>query len=209
MHWYAIAFARAPQRRTACATQPERADASQNRGTTIHPATGQNPSAQTAPGLKRQPARAHRRPLPVPLRREPGCRPPAAPILASPLFGPIIYSYTRAEAILDGFQIAVTKTAQEAGIRFPVFITRGVFDACVAVPAGVTGQDEPGRLWDVLWMLRHAILRSRPGQSRIPVALYVRNNDRKASLTKLIATAGALDMDDPSPAITIMLPHED
>ena len=85
LHWYTSAFARAPQRRTACATQLERADASQNRGTTIHPATGQNPSAQTAPGLKRQPARAHRRPLPVPLRREPGCRPPAAPILASPL----------------------------------------------------------------------------------------------------------------------------
>ena len=126
-----------------------------------------------------------------------------------PVFGPIIYSYTRAEAILDGFQIEVTKTAQEAGIRFPVFITRGVFDACVAVPAGVTGQDEAGRLWDVLWMLRYAILRSRPGQSQIPVALYVRNNDRKATLTKLIATAGPLDMDDPSPAITLMLPHED
>ena len=48
-----------------------------------------------------------------------------------------IYTYSRAQAIADGFQIEVTKTAQEAGIRFPVFITRGVYEQCVAVPPGV------------------------------------------------------------------------
>jgi hypothetical protein len=125
-------------------------------------------------------------------------------------FGPVIYQYTRAQAILDGFQIEVTRTAQEAGIRFPVFITRGVFEQCVAVPPGVTGQDEAGRLWDVVWLLRHAIMRSKPGTSRLTVALYVRNSDaHPPRLTKLIATAGAMDIDDPAPAITIMLPEED
>jgi len=45
--------------------------------------------------------------------------------------------------------------------------------------------------------------------SRLPVALYVRNDDRPAKLVKLIAQAGPLDIDDPAPAITVMLPDED
>ena len=125
-------------------------------------------------------------------------------------FGPVIYQYTRSQAIADGFQIEVTKTAQEAGIRFPVFITRGVYEQCVAVPPGVTGQDEAGRLWDVIWLLRFAIIRAKPGTTRLTVALYVRNSDHQpARLTKLIATARAVDIDDPAPAITILLPDED
>ena len=122
----------------------------------------------------------------------------------------VVYQYTRSQAIADGFQIEVTKTAEEAGIRFPVFITRGVYEQCVAVPPGVTGQDEAGRLWDVVWMLRFAIISSQPGTSRLTVALYVRNSDTKPPrLVKLIATAGAVDVDDPAPAITVMLPDED
>lgn len=130
-------------------------------------------------------------------------------------FGPVIYSYTRAQAVADGVQVEVTKTAQEAGIRFPMFLTRAVFDAYVAVPEGVTGQDEAGRLWDVVWMTRFAIMRSRGHTvggatcTRLPVALYVRNDNRAAKLVKLIAVAGPLDIDDPSPAITVMLPDED
>jgi hypothetical protein len=124
-------------------------------------------------------------------------------------FGEVIYAYTRKQAIADGVQVDVTKTAQEAGIKFPVFITRGVFESYVAVPEGVTGQDEAGRLWDIIWMTRFAILRSHGHTDRIPVALYVRNDNRAAKLIKLIATCGALDMDDPQPAITIMLPTED
>ena len=65
------------------------------------------------------------------------------------VFGPVIYSYTRAQTVADGVQVEVTKTAAEAGIRFPVFLTRGVFEQFVAVPPGVTAQDEAGRLWDI------------------------------------------------------------
>ena len=124
-------------------------------------------------------------------------------------FGPVIYSYTRAQAVADGVQVEVTKTAQEAGIKFPMFLTRAVFDAYVAVPPNVTGQDEAGRLWDVVWMTRFAIMRSHGHTDRCPVALYVRNDNRAAKLVKLIATCGPLDIDDPSPAITVMLPDED
>ena len=124
-------------------------------------------------------------------------------------FGPVIYSYTRAQAVAAGVQVEVTKTAQEAGIKFPMFLTRAVFDNYVAVPEGVTGQDEAGRLWDVVWMTRFGIIRARPGVDRIPVAMYVRNDNTRAKLVKLIATCGALDIDNPQPAITLMLPDED
>jgi hypothetical protein len=124
-------------------------------------------------------------------------------------FGEVIYSYTRAQAVADGVQVEVTKTAQEAGIKFPMFLTRAVFEAYVAVPPDVTGQDEAGRLWDVVWMTRFGIIRACPGCDRIPVAFYVRNDNRAARLVKLIATCGALDIDDPQPAITVMMPDED
>jgi hypothetical protein len=124
-------------------------------------------------------------------------------------FGPVIYSYTRAQAVADGVQVEVTKTAQEAGIKFPMFLTRAVFDAYVAVPSDVTGQDEAGRLWDVVWMTRFAICRARGHTDRVSVALYVRNDNRAAKLVKLVAQCGPLDMHDPSPAITVMLPDED
>ena len=127
---------------------------------------------------------------------------------ASP-FGEVIYSYTRAQAVADGVQVEVSKIAQEAGIRFPMFLTRSVYDAYVTVPPGVTAQDEAGRLWDIVWMTRFAILRARPGVDRIPVALYVRNDNHRAKLVKLIATCGPLDIDDPQPAVTLQLPDED
>ena len=124
-------------------------------------------------------------------------------------FGEVIYSYTRKQAIADGFQVDVTTTAQEAGIKFPMFLTRAVFDQFVTVPEGVTGQDEAGRLWDVVWMTRFAILRAHGHTDRLPVALYVRNDNRAARLVKLVATCGPLDIDDPQPAITLMMPDED
>jgi hypothetical protein len=142
-------------------------------------------------------------------------------------FGPVIYSYTRSQAIADGFQIEVSKVAREAGISYPVFLTRAVYDNYVTVPAGIAGQDEAGRLWDIVWMTRFAIKAdaartkaqpdqggecgtvARPARTRLPVALYVRNDNQRARLIKLIATCGPLDIDDPQPAITIMTPDED
>jgi hypothetical protein len=124
-------------------------------------------------------------------------------------FGPVIYAYTRKQAVADGVQVDVTKTAQEAGIKFPMFLTRAVWEAYVTVPPDVTGQDEAGRLWDIVWMTRFGIIRSTPGRDRIPVAMYVRNDNHRAKLVKLIATCSALDIDDPQPAITVMMPDED
>lgn len=124
-------------------------------------------------------------------------------------FGEIIYSYTRKQAIADGFQVDVSTIAKEAGIKFPVFLTRSVHDKFVSIPEGVTGQDEAGRLWDVVWMLRCAITASRSAATRLPFQLYVRNDNHKSRLVTLLGVCGALDIDDPQPSITIMLPDED
>ena len=125
------------------------------------------------------------------------------------VFGEVIYAYTRAQAVADGFQVEVTATAKEAGILFPVFLTRAVYDAFVTVPPGVTGQDEAGRLWDILHMLRFAIHKAQPDQDRLYFALYVRNDNRRPRLVKLIATCGPLDIDQPRAAITVMTPGEE
>ena len=71
--------------------------------------------------------------------------------------GVLIFSYTRAQAIADGVLVDVSKLAKEAGFRFPVAVTAAVWAECVTVPDGVAGQDETGRLWDVLNLLRFAI----------------------------------------------------
>jgi hypothetical protein len=73
----------------------------------------------------------------------------------------------------------------------------------------VTGQDEAGRLWDIVWMLRFASRKSASRSNRMPFALYVRNDNHKPRLVKLVATCGPLDIDDPQPAITVMMPDED
>ena len=77
----------------------------------------------------------------------------------------IISSYSRTQALADGALVDVSKIAREAGIIFPVAVTAAVWIECVAwneADAAFTGtiQDEAGRLWDVLWMRRHAIMTS-------------------------------------------------
>lgn len=126
------------------------------------------------------------------------------------LFGPPISTYTRAQAIEDGELIDASAIARQTGFRFPVALTRAVWASYVAVPAGVQCQDEPGRLWDILWMLLCAIRRSNDG-SLINFELYVRNSNRerldRRDIVRLKATCGPGD--DAEPVITIMLPDED
>ena len=128
------------------------------------------------------------------------------------IFGPVISSYTRAQAIDDGELIDVSETAREAGITFPVAITREVHARYVQVPEGVVCQDEAGRLWDILWMLLCAIRRDRSNDpTTIRYRLYVRNSKRqrldRRDLVELKAVCGPGD--DAEPVITIMLPEED
>jgi hypothetical protein len=134
---------------------------------------------------------------------------PTEPSSMTELFGEPIYTFTRAQALKDGYQVDVSATAREAGLKFPVFLTRTVWAKYVEVPPGVTCQDEKGRLWDVVWMLRHGIHTGPKDRSTILFKLHVRNDNRKAKLVTLKATVGPLDAYQPEPAITVMLPEED
>ncbi len=120
----------------------------------------------------------------------------------------VIYAYTRAQAIEDGVLIDVSSVAKEAGIKFPVAMTSTVWGEYVEVPEGVSCQDERGRLWDILWMLR---CNAKRGGDTVFFKLYVRNHNRERltgrDLVTLKAVCGAGDT--PEPVITIMLPDED
>ena len=77
---------------------------------------------------------------------------------------PVVYSYTRAQAIADGVLVAVTETAREAGFKWPVALTREVWSDCAEWTDADTersrslgGQSTRGRLWDVLFMAFMAI----------------------------------------------------
>jgi hypothetical protein len=68
----------------------------------------------------------------------------------------LIHSYSCADVISEGVLMQVSQTAKDAGLRYPVALTRAVWDRCVTVPPGVRCQDEASRLWDVLYLLRLA-----------------------------------------------------
>ena len=121
----------------------------------------------------------------------------------------VIFSYTRAQAIADGVLIDVTELAKEAGFRFPVAVTAGVWAECVEVPDGVTDQDEKGRLWDVLNMLRFEIAKQKKDCERVDFAVHVRNDDCAGDppLVHLYALCGPGD--DAEPVISVMLPSDD
>jgi hypothetical protein len=121
----------------------------------------------------------------------------------------LVHHYTRADAIRDGVLIDVSATAKESGFKFPVALTAAVWVKCVEVPAGVRCQDEAGRLWDVLTMLRFAIHGSKDGAGLVRFAVHVRNDnrDRTPPLVRLKALCGPGDQGEP--VVTVMLPDED
>src|SRR5262245_44575656 len=121
----------------------------------------------------------------------------------------LIHRYTRAEALRDGVLVDVSATAREAGIRYPVALTRSAWERCVTVPPGVACQDEAGRLWDVLWLLRCAARGSNGGAGEVRFGVHVRNDNRERTppLARLKAVCGPGDQGEP--VITVMLPDED
>jgi hypothetical protein len=123
------------------------------------------------------------------------------------IFGEIIHSYTRAEAIEDGSLVDVSEIAKEAGFKFPVAMTRTVWGRYVEVPQGVSCQDEQGRLWDILFMLRDMIRRNRVPSDTMKFSLLVRNDNRRPKLVTLKSVCGPGDNGEP--VITIMMTDED
>lgn len=132
------------------------------------------------------------------------------------IFGPVIHSYTRAQAIADGALVDITATATEGGIAFPVAMTASLHADCVTWTAedeaskGETGQSEKARLWDVVWMTLNAIRRSRAGTTEVIVTMYrvPRTGDSlDAEEIRFKAVCGPGDRSEP--VITLMGLDED
>ncbi len=116
----------------------------------------------------------------------------------------LIYVYTRAQAIEDGFLIDVSDEARTGGCGYtvPVAITSAAWVEAVKVPRSNKVQTESGRLHDVLWVLRCALKRAPDGTTQLDYRLKV---GRKLVALKALSGPG----DKGEHVITIMLPHED
>jgi hypothetical protein len=121
----------------------------------------------------------------------------------------LIHRYSRADTIRDGVLIDVSAAAREAGCKYPIALTAAAWTRCVAVPPGVACQDEAGRLWDVLTVLRWAIRGSKDGAAEVRFGVHVRNDNRNGTppLVRLKALCGPGDQREP--VITVMMPEED
>jgi len=117
------------------------------------------------------------------------------------IFGDVIYAYTRQDAINDGTFIDVSDMANEAGIKYPTAVTSNLYHKYINPTSMPTGQDEKGRLWDVLWMFRNSARKSNGNKLNFKVIF-----NRKT--IELEAVCEAISPTDPNPAITIMLPED-
>lgn len=133
------------------------------------------------------------------------------------IFGPVLHAYSRADALKAGDLVDLREKfsdlVEESGFTTPVACTRAVYAGCIALSeaARAAGNDEKGRAWDLLHMLRVGIrLRSaderRRSPDRVLFQLYVIKNSPKPELTTLLAHFGPGDTAEP--ALTIMLPEE-
>ncbi|NYJ76475.1 DUF6573 family protein [Allobranchiibius huperziae] len=138
--------------------------------------------------------------------------------------GGIIHAYTREQALADGVLIELDpELTREAGIAAPVDLTTAAHAAVVAwgetqeeAKSEGTGQDETGRAWDVLTMLRLAApalhRRALAGDraARVPFSVLVVPPTGAGVHPRMVCLHAVLGGDDLGrPLITVMLPTED
>jgi hypothetical protein len=126
----------------------------------------------------------------------------AAAVDVDPIFGPVIFSYSRAQALEDGVLADVSELAREAGFKYPTAITVAVHGELMNFREG-TEQSYTGRLWDVLMVMRF----TRADGDRVHFKVNMRQPDGRTRTVDLWALCGPGDT--PEPVLTIMLEGED
>lgn len=126
---------------------------------------------------------------------------------------PIVYGYSRAQALADGVLVDATAQAAEAGFRLPVAVTAALWSRYIvpAEPLRQAGQTQAERLHDVFTLLRAAIGRlrvtSQPSDRVSFRVTFLMPPDRSVT-ARLVAVCGPAD-DGGEAVITIMLEGED
>jgi hypothetical protein len=118
-------------------------------------------------------------------------------------FGPVIFAYTRKQAIEDGVLVDVTEIARTQGYRIPVAVTCGLYAEITQNPGGEPAPKgvKVGAVTCVDWLLRRL---------RLEIATRMRDTDRvhfRFGKTALWALCGPGD--DAEPVLTVMLEGED
>jgi hypothetical protein len=129
-----------------------------------------------------------------------------------PLFGSVIYAYSRAQAIADGVLVDVTEMAKEVGFKLPVAITEALDHRLNPTKADQgLGQDYDARLWDVLWIAAFTIKLADPGTDTVSFTVALQQADVKSGQPRnfdlhLRAVCGPGD--DGEPVVTIGFPRD-
>lgn len=127
------------------------------------------------------------------------------------LFGEVIFSYSRANALEDGVLIDISKAAAtiEAGICIPVAVTKGVFDILEPdADLKSEGQTFDGRLWDLWTIFKYELRRKGRDADEIHFApLFLTDKRQDPVPVKMWAKCGPGDNFEP--VITIMFEGED
>jgi hypothetical protein len=122
----------------------------------------------------------------------------------------VIHSYTRKEAIENGEQILATgelaNIAKSIGYKYPVYMTRGVFEL---IEKAVSNQehcnDWKGVFNDVMTMSRHCARAINMSCSQFICIITGTGRVRKHTF---YLEVGAMDINDPAPVMTLMLPSD-
>jgi hypothetical protein len=136
----------------------------------------------------------------------------ALPEPEDPFFDPVIYAYTRAQALADGVLVDVTETAKEAGFQLSVAITEALENRLTPNRADQgLGQDYDGRLWDVLWLAAFTIKLADRGPVTVTFTVAMQETDAKSGgpqTTELHIRAVCGPDDDGEPVVTIGFPED-
>ena len=122
---------------------------------------------------------------------------------------PIIYSYTRKQAIEDGVLVDLTEWATPIGFLIPVACTAAVWHRCLEAQKNSTdlGQCTLLRAYVLLITLYRHISKHAGAMDQLMFDLNYYNTAGKKETIKLKAHCGPGDQGEP--VLTLLLPHED
>ncbi len=116
----------------------------------------------------------------------------------------VVYSYTRKQAIEDGVLVDVSDFAkEEVGFKVPVALTSALYNGYIK--SDLPGQDETGRLWDVLCLLVMKAKNCKDSTLFYDVIFQITEDKQETIKIKAVISPG----DSFEPVMTIMLSEED